>query len=162
MAMRPYWLDATTLVKLVHAEAGSDRVQALVGSNSWFETTWLCVAEAHGVLKRFLLKKQITNDDYHLKLYLLRSWIEEDRIKVRMAWLQTSPIDPHEVKRLGEKYGLDFSDAIQLFEMRKGLLARTTGASEAVFVSSDARLLSAAGAEGFKVWNPETDQDPPR
>ena len=78
-----------------------------------------------------------------------------------MAWLQSSPINPHEVKRLGEKYGLDFSDAIQLFEMRTGLLSATGGASEAVFVSSDAGLLAAARSEGFKVWNPQTDENPP-
>ena len=66
MPMRPYWLDASALVKLVHKEAGSDRVEGIVRTRSWFETTWLCVAEAHGVLKRLFLKKQITNENYHL------------------------------------------------------------------------------------------------
>ena len=161
MPLRPYWLDASALVKLVHSEPGSDRVQGIVGSSSWFETTWLCVAEAHGVLKRLLLKKQITDDLYHQKLYILRSWIQDGRIRVRMAWLQENPLDPHAVKRLAKWHGLDFSDAIQLFEMRTGLLGATAGASEVVFVSSDTGLLAAARDEGFKVWNPETDENPP-
>jgi predicted nucleic acid-binding protein len=161
MALRPYWLDASALVKLIHTEPGSDRIQGLVGGNSWFETTWLCVAEAHGVLKRLLTKKEIDNRSYHKALYVLRSRFESGRITVRMAWLQTNPVEPHEVMRLAEKYHLDFSDAIQLFEMRTGLLSATAGPSEAVFVSSDTGLLAAAQSEGFKVWNPETEEHPP-
>ncbi|HXV67456.1 MAG TPA: type II toxin-antitoxin system VapC family toxin [Nitrospira sp.] len=161
MAFRPYWLDASALAKLVLTEPGSNAVRNLVGSSSWFETTWLCVAEAHGVLKRLLVKRRIDSRAYHKALYILRSWIETERIRVRLDWLQTNPVNPHEVRCLAEKYDLDFADAIQLFEMRKGVLASTVGPSEAVFVSSDAGLLAAARAEGFKVWNPETDPDPP-
>jgi hypothetical protein len=92
---------------------------------------------------------------------MLRTWIESGRIRVRKAWLEQSPTGPFNVMEVAEKYRIDFSDAIQLLEMRTGALAATAGASQAVFVSSDARLLEAARAEGFKVWNPETDETPP-
>lgn len=163
--LRPYWLDATALVKLVHKEPGSDRVEGVVQGNAWFETTWLCVAEAHGVLKRLFSKNQITSNQYHMKLFRLRSWIEAERIRVRMTWLQPGepkPAGSHDVRRLAEKHNLDFSDAIQLIEFRGGALAATVDEAEAVFVSSDEGLLKAAKAEGMKVWNPEVEQTPPQ
>jgi predicted nucleic acid-binding protein len=161
MAIRPYWFDASALIKLVKQEPGSNAVRNVVGSNSWIETTWLCVAEARGCLKRMLVKKEIVEKEYHKALYILRSWFDLGRITVRTAWLQKDAGNPFDVERLAKDYKVDFSDAIQLFEMRKGLLAAAAGKSEAVFVSSDVRLVKAARSEGFKVWNPSTEENPP-
>ena len=164
MAFRPYWLDASALVKLVHQETGSKHVRRVVGRESWFETTWLCVAEAYGVLKRLLNKGRIAPNDYHKKLSTLRSWIDSGRITVRLEWLLPGKKGPDKtifVREFAKKHGLDFSDAIQFFELTQGAISAVAGKSVPVVVSSDRKLLAAARKLGHKVWDPEKDEEPP-
>jgi predicted nucleic acid-binding protein len=162
--MRTFWVDACTLVKLVCNETGSENVRSLLAEGDPLETTWLCVAEVYGALKTRLVKeKSITQDAYHEALYTLRRWIELGNVTVRTAWLEKGRDfgDAIAVQQLAKKYGVDFSDAMQLHEFRSGVMPLGTALSTPVFVTSDGDLLDAAKAEGMKVWDPEKDGWPP-
>ncbi len=159
---RPYWLDAAALVKLVSSEEedrGSDRVQKLLEMNGSFHTTWICVAVAYGLLKRRYLarsNKKADQDTYARRLYMLRNRIGDGTIQVHMDWLQEEgafPFNAVEVKDFAKHHEIDFLDALQIFEFRRGISG--AGQPEPLLVTTDAKLVRAAEAFAVGVWNPE-------
>jgi len=164
---RLYWLDAAVLVKLVShpgEEPGVDRVQGLVERGGSFQTTWVGVAVAYGMLKRRLVSgsgrrhSAADQDMYHRRIYLLRRKIADGTVSVRTDWLEREDLpifNPLEVKDFAKHYEIDFLDALQIFEFRRGVAEAAAANSNPLLVSTDPRLLKAAEALEIAVWNPE-------
>jgi hypothetical protein len=169
---RIYWLDAAALVKLVSdpgEEPGVDRVQSLIERNGPFQTTWVGVAVAYGMLRRRFAsgadKRQKTADQetYHRRLYLLRRKIADGTIAVRADWLEREdlpPFNPIEVKDFAKHYEIDFLDALQIFEFRRGIAGAAAERIVPLLVTSDLRLTKAAEALEIEVWNPDRSDLP--
>jgi hypothetical protein len=159
------WLDAAALVKLVSQpgeEPGVDRVQSLIERQGPFQTTWVGVAVAYGMLKhRFASgasqkRNTADQDSYHRRIYLLRRKNADGTVAVRSDWLQHEdlpPFNPIEVKDFSKHYEIDCLDALQMFEFRRGIAG--TGDEEVLplLVTSDLRLMKAAEALEIEVWN---------
>ena len=85
--LRFKYLDASALVKLYieKEEKGIQHLREFFYSNINFYTTWLCLAEALGVLKRKWDRKNIETEEYiEVVCSLLFEWrnrIESDDIK---------------------------------------------------------------------------------
>ena len=155
-----YFLDASALTLLVENEAGASyRVHRLLRRSGPVKTTWLCVAETYAVLKRRLIRKTISQDLYHYSIFTLRADIDAGKIEVLTAWLEPGArnVDAgHDVRKFAQRHNLDFSDAIQVFEIQRGAPARRTP----VLVTCDSGLASAAAAVGIVVWNPRLMPQP--
>jgi hypothetical protein len=164
---RIYWLDAAALVKLVSQpgeEPGVDRVQSLVERQGPFQTTWVGVAVAYGMLKRRFAsggtqrRNSADQDSYHRRIYLLRQKIADGTVAVRSDWLEREdlpPFNPLEVKDFAKHYEIDFLDALQIFEFRRGVAGAGDEHIVPLLVTSDLRLMKAAEALEIEVWNPD-------
>jgi predicted nucleic acid-binding protein len=168
------YLDASALVKLYiyKNEKGSQRLREFFYTGTNFFTTWLCLAEALGVLKSKWSGQQskaidtkIETEEYlNVMCSLLIEWrtrIEFDDIK------SVDPSIPLKVRRIAEKYKLDYSDALQLWAIKNGINSHALVISEqniidsALFlITSDKGLATAAKSEGIKVWNCEDEPAP--
>lgn len=164
---RIYWLDAAVLVKLVShpgEEPGVDRVQALVERSGKFQTTWVGVAVAYGMLKRRYASggsrqnSAADQDTYHRRIYLLRRKIADGTVTVRSDWLEHEDLpifNPIEVKDFAKHYEIDFLDALQIFEFRRAISGAAAETTVPLLVTIDQRLIKAAKALEIAVWNPE-------
>jgi hypothetical protein len=72
---KPGYLDACAAVKLVIREPGFNQLNDYFANNS-FSITSFCLFEAFGVLKRKMLKKEISREQYFFACYMLISYLE--------------------------------------------------------------------------------------
>jgi predicted nucleic acid-binding protein len=154
--MQPYLFDATALVKLVVDEQGSRAIRQLCSTPEVIRTTWLCLAEAYGVVKRHWQKEKWTAERYCGKIFDLQHYVQR-RIKLEGS-INLSQRDFRETERIHGQYRIDFSDALLVVVLRSGLYAHLTGNSKPVLVTSDKNLFRAARAEGIMTWNPENEK----
>ncbi len=155
---RPYFFDASALVKLVLEEKGSRAVRDFCSGTEVIRTTWLSLAEAYGVLKRSWQKEKWSPERYYRKIYALQRYAQK-RIKLDGS-IDLS--DPHlrEVKRIHGQYAIDFSDSLHIVLLCSGFYAHLAGESRPVLVASDRKLLRAAKSEGIITWDPEKEHLP--
>jgi PIN domain nuclease of toxin-antitoxin system len=107
--MRPYFLDASAITKLVIQEKGSQEVRDLCRTSSVIRTTWLSLAETYGIIKLRWHREKWQKSVYFRKLFDLQKKIQR-RIKLDGA-LNLKDEDFRDVKRVLNQYNLDFSDA---------------------------------------------------
>jgi len=157
--MRPYFLDASAITKLVIQEKGSKEVRDLCRTSCVIRTTWLSLAETYGVIKLRWHREKWQKSVYFKKLFDLQKNIQR-RIKLDGS-LNLNDKDFHDVKRVLNQYSLDFSDALHVVMLKSGFYASLAAESKAVLVAADKRLLRAAKSEGIVVWNPEREQPVP-
>jgi predicted nucleic acid-binding protein len=167
------YLDASALVKLYIEEKGSHHLRDFFYSVTHnFKTTWLCLAESLVVLKNKWRGPQSKKMDTKIETYeylkavsfLITEWrdrIETDDIK------SVDPSVPLQVRKIAEKYNLDYSDALQLWSFKSGRLSPLAVEAEPnvyesalVLITADKDLASAAESEGIKVWNCEQGPAP--
>jgi predicted nucleic acid-binding protein len=167
------YLDASALVKLyIKKEKGSQQLRDFINFGTNFFTTWLCLAEALGVLKSKCSGPQSKNNytkietEEYLKAMcsLIIEWrdrIESDDIK------SVDPSVPLQIRKITEKHNLDYSDALQLWSIKNGRLSPLLVESEPnvyesglILITSDKDLATAAKSEGIKVWNCEDGPAP--
>jgi len=154
------YLDASALVKLYIDEDNCQPLRYFFYSysNTNFHTTWLCLAEALGVLKRKWDNREIEIDKYfEATCRLIIDWrirIESDDLKL------VDPSVPLKVEEMARKYNLDYSDALQLITIKSGKYshlayesAPNVYESVLVLITADRKLESAATSEGIRVWN---------
>jgi predicted nucleic acid-binding protein len=160
------YVDASALVKLYIDENGSQNLREFFYSNmANFLTTWLCLAEALNILKSKWVGKQSKDSatkierDKYLKstIDLVVDWrgrIDSDDLK------EYDPSLPLKVREIADKYGLDYSDALQLITIKTGEFSvlsfeSAPGVYEpaSVLITADVGLASAAESEGIRVWN---------
>jgi|RhiMetdeSRZDD1v2_1073273.scaffolds.fasta_scaffold92321_3 predicted nucleic acid-binding protein len=151
--MRPYFFDASAIVKLLVVEKGSAKVREFCSTSAMIRTTWLALAEAYGVLKRRRRQEKWGDSQYDKKIFDLQRYVQK-RIKLH------GPVDLpgpefREVRKIQRHHNLDFSDALQIALLRFGFYAALTGDSRPVLVSADKKLLRAAKNENIVSWNPE-------
>jgi predicted nucleic acid-binding protein len=154
------YLDASVAVKLVTAECGSNQLQAYFANHSFFATSF-CLFEAFGVLKRKMLKKEISREHYFFACYVLISYFEGKRIRIDDEPKFDSVETFMRVQKFAENHGLDVSDALPLLSVKYGKFHKLAEESKTVLLTSDRSLAKAAKAEGLRVWNPEKESEPP-
>jgi predicted nucleic acid-binding protein len=119
------YLDASALVKLYVNENGSQTLRDFFYSNTNFRTTWLCLAEALGILKSKWIGNQsndiatkIETDKY---VEATSSLIIEWRKRIELDDIElTDPALPLKVAEMAKNYNLDYSDALQLIAIKSG------------------------------------------
>lgn len=176
---RPRFFDASAIVKLFIEESGSGKARdALAECKGQADTSWLCIAEAFGVLKRDWLKpkrvrlyhwvwkqKRLSDEAYSAATTQLLGAIKFGRLRAvdiaddrrgSITQVGTNPAGGTLVAYLAEaielrrKYPhLDVIDVIQFRAIKEGFLKYAAGESEPKLVSADGDLLKAAKAEGI-------------
>jgi predicted nucleic acid-binding protein len=160
--LRPHYLDASALVKLVVDEEHAGRIRSYFDEYATlhtFHATSVCVAEALSCLKvKYLYRKGLTQPQYLRACNILLSYLREGRISVMQSELENTVVFGRTIT-LAEKYGLDVSDAFQIVTVSQ--MCSSLGPERApVLVTADNELAHAAQAEGLKVWNLLRDLKP--
>jgi predicted nucleic acid-binding protein len=146
------YLDASALVKLVIDEQDCAPLRSFFQSNSHFCSTSLCLAEALGVIKSKWAYKHISEEKYFqaTRELITNAWgnkIEIDNLDV------FSPEGLSPVEALAQKHKLDLSDALQIHTILRGTYSALGPNSASILITADAKLASAANAEGIRAWN---------
>jgi len=153
-----YFLDASVMLKLVKNEAGSDRMREICGRETWIRTTWICVAETYGVLK----KKFKDPNEYLKRLHDFQDWLDRS-IEIEKQVERRHVESFHEAESLMKRWRFDFSDAMQLVTLKEGIYAELNRSKSApVLVTSDKKMINAAKDQGIKFWNPAKTDPPPK
>ena len=156
------YFDASAAVKLIVPEPGSDNVRAHFNEHARFYMTSLCFAEALGVLKRKMLRNQLTREAYFDACFELMVYLDRGRIH-----LDDTPGGGLEIflkaEAIAKKHKLDLSDAFQIISVKHGkeFIAAAAQESKTVIATADLELETAAEKEGLRVWNCEKSPRPP-
>lgn len=146
------YLDASALVKLVVDEGDHELVRSFFISNVNFGATSLCVAEALGVIKAKWFHGRLSEEMYFGATRQLVLYASGMRIEVEDIGLFSSQ-GLSAVAPLAKKHTLDLSDALQLATILRGKYSHLGPNSASVLVTADAKLATAAQAEGIRTWN---------
>ena len=154
---RNYFLDTSAIVKLLCAEAGSEKLRVLKsypGSN--FFTSWVLLSEALGVLKRKWSKRELADSQYEEKvrllfLYIGMGYLDPVDVVVDKGHPQLLTYEFDISKIRADHPSLDAADALQFKAIQQGLLKYLAGESRPQLVSADTELLKAAQAEGIPI-----------
>ena len=111
----------------------------------------LAALEARSAIRRLQSQGDLDADSAELALSILVQ--ETGRIIEHPI---TAPVVA-EAARMVERHQLRALDALQLGTALIARIGARTG-SAVLFIASDRRLLLAAEAEGFRVWNPQTQE----
>jgi predicted nucleic acid-binding protein len=154
------YLDASAAVKLVISERGSKHLHAYFADHSFF-ITGFCLFEALGVLKRKMLNEEISRKQYFAACYMLIAYLRTNRIRIDDEPSLNSIETFIHAEKFAKDYDLDLSDALQLLGVKHGKFCKLAAESKTVLITSDRSLAKAARTEGLRVWNCETDSEPP-
>ena len=153
-----FWLDTSALVKLFINEPGSKELNSEFNGKpgNIFYSTDYCRYELFNVLKRKLVKdKSISHEEYLRHIFIISTYIKMNKIRIDDKDHNTNIIW-QETKVFVEKYGIDYTDAIQFTLLKRGFLNIFKGGeSEAILITSDQNMIKAAKAEDMRFWNPE-------
>jgi predicted nucleic acid-binding protein len=161
--IRICYLDTSALIKLVidEPETGilDDFLAREIGTQ--FNTTWLCVAEALGVLKRQWLQelklcqtpyeKTSATRKYVVTANELRGYIGQKVLAISQVSMADDLIFA-EIEALVERYGIDIADALQLVAIPRNFFYQFP-VVPIVFITADQRLADAARTLAVEVWN---------
>lgn len=151
-ALRPHYLDASALVKLVIEEEYSSRVRDYMfdPERSWRVCTSYCFAEALGALKLRNKRAELSNKGYLAGCRKLIRFVREDSLEVIEG--QFSSLKAFaEVERIVKAYPIDFLDALQLISVKESW-SHLAPLSQPILVTADGDLAKAADNEGIKFW----------
>jgi uncharacterized protein len=141
------YLDTSALIKRFVAEAGSDRVNDLVGSAAPVVIAKIAFAEVHAGLKRKHREGFLRDRDYALSIRQFEDdWESYIRVDLRDEILRLA-------RDLIRRHPLRGFDAIHL---ASALSVKRAVGEDLAFGATDIRLLRAAEAEGFTSVNVET------
>jgi predicted nucleic acid-binding protein len=157
--MRASYLDASAAVKLVIPEKGSNHLLAYFANRSGFHITPLCLAESLGVLKRKMLKCDLSRDEYFAACSTLLARVRSTRIDLDGVEMTDVGIFT-KAEALARVHDLDLSDALQIISVKQGKFHKFSGPSQTVLITADKGLEKAAAEEGLKVWNCESGPAP--
>lgn len=135
------YLETSDLVKLYVREKDSEKVRERVRAAEVVATSVLAYAEARAAFARKLREKGITEEAHKaIKGTLDRDWPSYFVMNVSAGTARAAG-------DLAEKHGLRGFDALHL---ASAVEIRAAGASGLRFSTADARLRTAARAEGFE------------
>ena len=151
-ALRPYYLDASILVKLVADEPESTAVRTYVFSSdrSWRICTSFCFIEAFGALKLKNKRKKLSDNGYVAGCRKLLRLAREEKIKIVEVAISSDSTFA-EGERLVSAYAIDFLDAFQLVSVKTSWPQLATP-SQPILVTADGDLAKAAEREGIGYW----------
>ena len=150
--LRPNYLDASALVKLVVDEEYSSRVRAYVfaAEQSWRVCTAYCFVEALGVLKRRNATGCLSDRGYIAGSRRLIHLTKDDSIKLIEENFPTM-VSFSAAETLVKNHGIDFLDAFQLLSVKESW-KYLASPSAPILVTADAQLSKAATKERVKCW----------
>lgn len=148
--LRPHYLDASVLVKLVLNEQYSTRIRAYVKANSWRVCTSYCFIEALGALKLKKERGELSERGYIACSRRLISMVKNSYIKI-LEGNFPSLASFVEAERMVKTHNIDFLDAFQIISVRDSwhYLAPP---SKPILITADNGLSKAAAKEGIKLW----------
>jgi len=151
-ALRPHYLDASALVKLVIDEDYSARVRTYIfePERSWRVCTSFCFAEALGALKLRNKRGELSDEGYLSGSRKLIRLVRDESIKVLEGDFSSLSAFA-EAERMVKDYGIDFLDAFQLLSV-KDSWGHLAPPSQPLLVTADGPLSKAAEGEGIKCW----------
>ena len=158
-----YFFDASTIVKMVVREPGSDKVMRLLDECGMAHTSWVLIAEALGCLKRKRRDQVLTNNQYASAVYALFAHLKEHNLDPMDLGVDDgrAVLLTHESELLSHYQRfphLDIADVLQLAIIKDSYLGAFGGDSQAHLVTADSDLGKAAEAEGIPVIYVNTDQ----
>ena len=136
-----YYFDTSALIKNYIDESGSEFVSNLLDQSDIVFVSEITLIEGFSTLKRILLEKLITEEDY----VYAKAEIKEDFQYFTIIDIETAIL---ECERLIDEYQLKTLDSIQL-SSALNIENRLDG-----FVCCDKKLISAAEKEELKIINP--------
>lgn len=144
-----YYLDTSALVKRYYTERGSAWVHRLFQPENALVASKVAYAELLAALARKRSEKEISEADFtHAVESFQQEWQEFVVVEVTEAVFT-------ELLSLVQRHPLRGFDAIHLCT---ALWFRKRMKADLVFVGADRNLLTAAGAEGCGVRNPEQEK----
>src|SRR5262249_17299376 len=141
-AVHDSWFDASVLIKRYVKEEKSEVVRDYWNQNPNKLTTSICLYETLRLLK--IKRNKLDNTDYVNATLDLCSWFAEVVSKNSPEPNFLSAKVFFEAHQLGEKHGLDLSDAFQLLSMKAGFGAVARGESRPLLITADKKLAPAA------------------
>lgn len=136
------FFDTSALIKKYIIENGSDKVDDLMNKADSIFVSSITEIETYSTLKRLLVEKAISNNDYE---------ILKNELNIDYPYFNQVPFDvdiSNNAKLLIEKYQLKTLDSIQL-----GSVLNVNGQID-YFIVCDGKLLKSARKEKLKVINP--------
>jgi predicted nucleic acid-binding protein len=149
-SLRPHYLDASALVKLVVDEEYSSRVRAHVETQSWRVCTSYCFVEALGALKLKKERGELSERAYTAASRRLIGTVRSSRIKI-LGDIPSSSVAFAEAERMVKAYNIDFLDAFQIISI-KDSWHYLAAPSKPILITADNKLSKAATKEGIKSW----------
>ena len=154
--MNLFWLDASALAKRYLPEKGTALMNHLFKQTPSEEMICLLqgVGEAISIFLRRRNEGKITDAVYRQILLELRSEISDQSQVEKIHPTESQVTDSWD---LMETHSINSTDAIILKCALDKVVDLRNDSDDLVLVSSDARLVRAAKAEGLLTFNPETD-----
>lgn len=152
LALRPYYLDASVLVKLVvdELESAAARTYVFSPDRSWRICTSFCFIEAFGALKLKNKRRGLSDNGYVVGCRKLLRLVQEEKVKMIEVTMSSSSTLA-ECERLVSAYTIDFLDAFQLVSVKSSWPQLATP-SQPILVTADGDLAKAAEREGIEYW----------
>ena len=155
MALRPNYLDASILVKLLLDEEKSSIVRSYLiePDQSWKICTSFCFVEALGVLKRkYLSKKELLSElAYRASVRRMKNWLRDNYIEIHQEDFIEFDVFS-EADAIVEGHNIDFVDALQIVTVERSwpILAQN---SRPIILTADTSLARIARERGLPTWN---------
>lgn len=150
--IRIHYLDASAIVKLFVDEDGSDNLRIYFDSESCFNATSLCFAEALGVLKvKYFYRKETSEEKYFAAADELLAMVADDTISVQDIEINDRSVF-NELEMKARDYAIDISDAFQLATVKRDYFSRFENDSKPILITGDKKLAEAAIKEGLRAW----------
>lgn len=151
--IRTHFIDTSALVKFFVYEEGSVNVRTYLGEQGVVAVTAITLAETLGVLKMKWLRAELNQEEYLAASEELIVSVHNETIQIDDSVSISTAETFASAESLCKKYQLDLADALQLVVMKCGFFADLTGDSQAIMVTADSGLATAARNEGLRVWN---------
>jgi predicted nucleic acid-binding protein len=124
--------------------------------------TSLCFAEALGVLKRKMARKELSREQYFGACYLLIAHLTGAPLRLHLDDTININLETFtEAETLAQKHELDLSDALQIITVKHGKFKKWANESKTVLATADGDLEKAAEKEDLRAWNVEKISKPP-
>ena len=156
------YFDACAAVKLVVKEPGFENVRKHFQQHPPNYMTSLCFAEALGVLKRKMARKELTREGYFDACYMLIAYLTGPPLRLHLDDTININMDTFiQAEALAQKHELDLSDALQIITVKNGKFKNWAQESKTVLATADCALIRAAEDQGLLAWNVIDSPEPP-
>lgn len=151
--MAAYYVDSSVLAKVYHTESGTARFDTLLADRGHlFHISSLCVVEVHSTSVRKVREGTLTPAGFDAVVGRLRHHVGTGLFRLHPIEGTSFDRATELLRTVGARWPLRSLDAIHL----AAALDIRGATPDLVFVTSDARLATAAADVGFPVLDPTT------